>query len=261
MKRIHLKERLQSLHSVIRMPLVVAAIILLLLQLRTSPAMDMPKESFVMVRVKTFSKITSCEGSKEKCEKILNNDKEMQGLRKGSGLVIRHQDNKSWILTAAHVCQAQNPESLVLNDAKLKMTTRLEIKVIDFFGNLHNATTIHFDELNDLCLMSSPGTWGKVVRVSPHAPEYGETVYNLAGPYGIFSPKMVLMFKGIYSGNDFGGNEMFTFPARPGSSGSAIFNESGELVSVLHSAARNLENLAIGCGYENLVAFISTYLK
>jgi len=261
MKHVNLKERLQSLHSIIRMPLVVAAIVLLLLQLRSSPAVNLPKESFVMVHINTFSKITGCEGTKEKCEKILSDEKEVRGLRKGSGLVIRHQDGKSWILTAAHVCQSQNPESLVLNDAKLKMTTRLEIKVIDFFGNLHKATTVHFDELNDICLMSSPGKWGKVVRVSSHKPVHGETVYNLAAPLGIFSPKMVLVFRGIYSGSDFGGNEMYTFPARPGSSGSAIFNEDGELVSVLHSAARNLENLAIGCGYENLVLFISAHLK
>jgi len=258
---MHLRERLQSLHDIVRMPVIVAGIVLLLLQLRSSPAMDLPKESFVLVHVTTFSKITSCKGTKEKCKKILNDKTEVQGLRKGSGMVIRHQDGKSWILTAAHVCQAQNPESLVLNDAKLKMTTRLEIKVIDFFGNLHKATTVHFDELNDLCLMSTPGIWGKVVRVSSDKPVHGETVYNLAAPFGIFSPKMVLVFSGMYSGSDFGGNELFTFPARPGSSGSAIFNEDGELVSVLHSAARNLENLAIGCGYENLIAFISTYLK
>ena len=261
MKTVHLKKRLESLNSLIRTPVIITAIVLLLLQLRTSPAMDLPKESFVLVRVKTFSKITSCEGPRVKCEKIPGTDKEIEGLRKGSGLVIRHQDGKSWILTAAHVCQAQNPELLVLNEAKLKMTTRLEIKVIDFFGNLHKASTVHFDELNDICLMSSPGKWGKMVQVSPHKPVHGETVYNLAAPLGIFSPKMVLVFSGMYSGIDFGGNEMFTFPARPGSSGSAIFNENGELVSVLHSAARNLENLAIGCGYENLVTFISAHLK
>ena len=223
-------------------------------------ATKLPRESFTLVSVDTFSSVLKCEGPAIKCEKITK-DGDIRGAFKGSGLVIKHYNNESWILTAAHVCTPAGNETVTVEGVKLTLKPRYKIKLIDFYGNLHNATVAYADKANDMCLLKAPGEWGKIVKLSKTKPRYGEKVYNLAAPLSIFNPKMVLTFEGLYSGTDFGGNELFTFPARPGSSGSPIFNSRGELISMVHSAARRMENLALGCGYENLIAFITTYVR
>ena len=101
------------------------------------------------------------------------------------------------------------------------------------------------DRINDVCLIRSRGTWGIPVPIADSMPEIGETVYNVAAPLGIFNPGMVPMFQGSYVGSDGEQREYYSLPARPGSSGSAIINSSGEVVGVLHSAFRGLEHMSI----------------
>jgi len=223
-------------------------------------AMRLPKESFTLIKVSTFSSVLKCEGPAAECEKITK-DGDIRGAFKGSGLVIKHHNNESWILTAAHVCAPSGNETVTVNEIKLTLKPRYEIQLTDFYGNIHSATVVHTDKANDICLLKAPGEWGSIIKLSKTRPHYGEKVYNLAAPLSIFSPKMVLVFEGLYSGTDLAGNELFTFPARPGSSGSVVFNSKGEVISMVHSAARRMENLALGCGYENLIVFISTHVR
>ena len=78
-------------------------------------------------------------------------------------------------------------------------------------------------------------------------PSLGDVVYNMAAPFGIFGPKMVLLFEGYYSGKDYRNVYFFTVPTRPGSSGSPILNTKGEVISVIHSAMIRFESVGLGC--------------
>ena len=76
-------------------------------------------------------------------------------------------------------------------------------------------------------------------------PSIGETVINVAAPDGIASPNTRLMFDGKFAGcEDL--YCMYTIPATFGSSGSAIYNDKGELISILVAAATNFENISMG---------------
>jgi len=76
-------------------------------------------------------------------------------------------------------------------------------------------------------------------------PSIGEVVINVAAPDGMASPRTRLMFDGNFAGCE-GINCVYTIPATFGSSGSAIYNSDGELISILVAAATNFENVSMG---------------
>ena len=53
------------------------------------------------------------------------------------------------------------------------------------------------------------------------------------------------MFEGNFSGCE-GVSCVYTIPATFGSSGSALYNKEGELISILVAAATNFENVSMG---------------
>ena len=88
-------------------------------------------------------------------------------------------------------------------------------------------------------------------------PLIGENVINVAAPDGMASPNTRLMFDGKFSGCE-GYSCVFTVPATFGSSGSAIYNKEGELVSLLVAAATNFENVSMGPHVETLNIFLES---
>ena len=167
----------------------------------------------------------------------------------GSGLVVESLSHSTYILTADHVCRMSDTEIVEVRTpggiAQVVMSQTTVLRTIDYYGNIRIAQFYSSDEENDVCLIRTRGTWGKPVPIAESLPEIGEKVYNVAAPLGVFSPGMVPMFEGSYSGHDSSQRHYYSLPARPGSSGSAIINSRGEVVGVLHSAFRGLEHMAI----------------
>ena len=89
--------------------------------------------------------------------------------------------------------------------------------------------------------------------------DYGEHVVSMAAPEGIFERNMVLVFDGRYSGQTSNGDKIFTLPCAPGSSGSAVLNQDGKIVSIVHSAAKNFQNIAIGSNMADIQKFINEF--
>lgn len=163
----------------------------------------------------------------------------------GSGVVIGNERDKTYVLSAGHVCA---PEA----------SGKMAMLVVDNAGEAHEVSEVKFSKSPDLCVITTKGKWGKPVKISNRKIKYGDRVKTLAAPHGIYMPNVVLIMEGMYSGEDDMSNMYYTVPAAPGSSGSAIFNERGEIISIVHSATKNFANVAIGTSAENIKKFLIT---
>lgn len=169
----------------------------------------------------------------------------------GSGFVVKITHKGAFVATAAHVC-ATDKEDLLTG---VIVTDTLKVETLD--GRWYNATMLEYDRDLDACLMFAENLTGGVVRVplSEEAPKEGDKVYNIASPYGIHYTDVVPIFEGRYFGEiRFKG--FYSFNAAPGSSGSMILNEKGELIGLLHSVYSRMYTIVVSVRYDNLMQFI-----
>ena len=95
----------------------------------------------------------------------------------------------------------------------------------------------------------------KNIKLAKKMPAIGNFVFNVAAPNSMGSPNTRLLFDG-----HFGGCEevcVYTIPATFGSSGSAVFNSKGELISILVMATPDFENVGIGPDIYTIKQFLS----
>ena len=90
----------------------------------------------------------------------------------------------------------------------------------------------------------------KKIKVAKNKPKLGEVIYSLSAPLGIASNFTRMKFHGSWAGCD---SDLttedycyYTLPAAPGSSGSGIFNQKGELVSILSIAMSGFDEISGG---------------
>lgn len=204
-----------------------------------------PFESFVYITVQSTSYINPQENM----------------TASASGIVIRTLNTeKTYILTAGHACEPLMVlfgSNMGLGDTFQSNTT---VEVYDYFGFKHEAEILGIDFDSDLCLLESNDVWNDGIPISRAMPKSGERVYSIAAPRSIFSPGNALLFDGYYTGLDQSMDAYFTIPARPGSSGAGIINKHGHIVGIIHSAAVELENLAIASSVYDIDAFLSSYI-
>jgi S1-C subfamily serine protease len=123
-------------------------------------------------------------------------------------------------------------------------------------GDEYKAVVLASNIKDDICLIYIEGLVGiPPIKISPQEPEPGDTVYNIGAPRGIYQPNMVPMFEGIYNGKAslYG---FYSIPANPGSSGSMILNEKGQLIGVLHSVYIRFPQVVLSVRYDAMVEFI-----
>lgn len=164
----------------------------------------------------------------------------------GSGVIVHHIENNTFILTAGHICDPLDKESYAL-DLDHNKTRVLILKV---------------SEETDLCLMVTMDRIDRPISVIANTmPKPGEKAYNLAAPYGIHDKGMVLQFEGFYSGRithpRLGYHlDMYTIPTRPGSSGSPVFNKNWEIIGIASMAFTGLENVGMMVPLEDIQEFL-----
>jgi len=199
--------------------------------------------------------------SKEDIKEGFDTLDKMRPVFRGSGIVMKVLNNKTYILTAKHVCTKEKKIKLtkklsekepdILIEWDVEQTVTSSVMGQDGIPRKSKALIIH--EKKDVCIMVSPGDWGVPVPIAKHGPEIGEKVFNIAAPLGIFEPgKTTLVFSGHASGIDSDGDAYFTIPARPGSSGSAVLNIRGEIVAVIFAANAVIENFALAVPLKNI---------
>ena len=195
-----------------------------------------------ILKIETWARTGDCEEELMSCDNF-------SLFSTGSGSVVYYKKKKV-VLTAAHVCQQRN-----INIIENK--NNILIKAIDRKSKKYIIEVFKFDSKADICLLRSLS--GKLdpayLKLSSKVPEYGEIVYNLAGPMGIIEGEMVPVFQGQFFGN-LNGNAFYSIPVIGGSSGSPIVNFKGELVGMIHSVHYRFHHISLSVVYEHLWNFL-----
>jgi len=164
----------------------------------------------------------------------------------GSGSIIHHKKNKSYILTANHVCG---------DDSVIKRI------LIDIDNEKYKSVVFARSENKDICILESERINKPKIKLSLHGPKKGETAYNIASPGGVLERNMVPLFKGVYSGySEHMKSDIYTIPSYPGSSGSPVVNQYGELIGLLYAVNRDFHHLSVSITHAQLFTFINSHL-
>lgn len=228
-------------------------------------APSLPHDAFV--KIETQNAIRFCDEEKKQCKMS------PVMISSGSGILISHHKNNSYVTTAGHVCAGipAPPPGVTLNQIAGMLGVLVDyqvhsaefmtnIVVYDVTGNRYATRIMLSDEVIDLCLLETQFINHLPAKLSTREIPIGGTVWNLAAPYGIFYPGRVPIFRGIMFAHDgvgpAGGAGYSDVPARPGSSGSAALDEDGKIVGIIHSIDRRIPQIAYGASREQLRCFL-----
>lgn len=184
---------------------------------------------------------------------IETRDKKCDSIVMGtaSGLVLSADESSIKVLTAAHFCQSSMPTSreFIIPEGTI-------VGVANDTPRELNKIAIDID--NDLCLLTGPKYVDEdfsPIRLAEDLPKIGDAVYSVSAPNGIAGSGIRLVFEGMFGGCA-GKMCMFTIPATFGSSGGGIYNEHGELISIVMAVTQGFENVVFSPTYADVVHFI-----
>ena len=174
----------------------------------------------------------------------------------GSGVIIENSDQGSYALTAGHICDDQEIARISMKVKKFVS----DFKVVDLKGRRYPVEILAVNNDLDTCVLYVRGLQSRAVKISNESPEPGDRAYNLASPVGIFDINMVPIFQGFYSGSA-QRKDIYSIPAKGGSSGSPILNNHGELVGMVSMAFAYFTNACISPAYDELVSEIKKVIE
>tara|TARA_Y100000296_G_C5127094_1_gene233469 strand:+ start:154 stop:963 length:810 start_codon:yes stop_codon:yes gene_type:complete len=210
----------------------------------------LPRQSFVKLHKTIKIKICNPEDPEDCRERKMGSS--------ASGFVVRNDNDGSYIITAAHVCDDKELESLISLQSNVKLLNK-KFLVLDIEGKRFEINTLNYDSSIDVCMVYAYGLYRQPVNIANTGPSPGDIVYNLAAPIGIFAPNMIPILHGHYNG-EMENMAIYSVPAVGGSSGSGVFNHRGELVGLIHSVYVRFSFLSLSPTYNDLVSFIHSNL-
>ena len=153
---------------------------------------------------------------------------------KGTATRIRWNKNYYW-LTAGHVCNR-----IVTN----KPETVNKVVFIDVggTGKREMPSVMRYDEEKDLCIL--PADKGPYRQISFAMPQNGEEVSSIAYPGGVFFKDIKPVYEGRWAGVA-EGKCIVTVPVAPGSSGAAILDKTGKVVSVISAVMESFNHFTL----------------
>ena len=196
-----------------------------------------------ILKIETWARFGECDEEAGTCA-------EYELISMGTGAVVLY-NNKKAVLTAAHVCRQENFESFVLAH-----NGDFFLKAIDRNNKEYIINILKYDSSSDICLLkSTTGELPSYIKISSKKPEYGEIVYNLAGPLGLLDGSMVPVYNGQFFGN-LNGRAFYSIPVIGGSSGSPVISAKGDLIGMIHSVHYKFHHISVSATYEQLWNFL-----
>lgn len=190
-----------------------------------------------------------------------------------SGFVVKHENNKSFILTAGHFCGINRSRVIedVVDAEELtsyfkdvdKVNVSVNFKVLDGNNLTKTAIVKNIDPLLDTCIMQTDRINSPALEFAEDSPEFGDELWNLASPLGIVLPKTVPVLKGIYSGsviiNERKAYVVTDLPAIYGSSGSPLLNYEGKIVGMVYSTNKAFNHVSFAVTLEDLREYVNNF--
>ncbi len=199
-----------------------------------------------VLKIETWARMGECSEKTMSCGQY-----EMMSM--GTGAIVLYNNSKK-VLTAAHVCKQDDFEQFVEFNKG-----HFYLKAIDRSGKEYILERIKHNKSQDICLLESvsgPLGDGQYIKLSIKKPEYGEHVYNIAGPLGIIDGEMVPLMHGQYFGEK-NGSDYYSIPVIGGSSGSPVINSKGELIGMIHSVHYRFHHISLSATHTQLWNFLA----
>ena len=237
-----------------------------------------PVKSFVLVKKITKANVCAIPATHKRIkakQKYMCHSAEFSF--DASGVIARHdkRNNKTYILTAKHFCSLKN-ESIDkytsetwnkyfttsdFRSASKRIEVQQKIAIYDINGYAHKSEIYSISENSDICLLKTEHINYPNILISDTPPAYGQSLWNISAPHGIFIPKIAPILKGIYSGKVRHRGEPAVYmitdlPAVPGSSGSPMFNHRGELVGIVQSTIIKFPHISYAVSLEEVQRFL-----
>jgi len=176
-----------------------------------------------------------------------------------SGYIVKvDKDDHLYAITAAHWCEEVTKDELFDSTDLIFDEMPIVGYFANFMGNNYKIKRYIMDPVTDLCLIkfeSKYSKYAKDIEVASTEPAIGDEVSMISAPMWSYENDLRQHYKGYFSGCD--ENECaFTIPATYGSSGSAVINEKGEIVSVISKAAIAFNNYAMGAKPKDIEIFL-----
>ena len=163
----------------------------------------------------------------------------------GTGVAIANDADNTFVLTAGHICQPfLDPQNIIS-----------EFIVTTFENESHYAKIIAISAHHDVCLVSIPELI-PIAKLAWSEPSSGDKVYYSGYPTGFYFPNLLNHFDGYMAGRDTVGDHLYNIPATGGSSGSPVYNSSGELIGLVSAVMVDFEHMTFGVGTENIRDFL-----
>ncbi len=165
----------------------------------------------------------------------------------GSGVIVKKDRYDYYVLTAKHVVEVPK---------KFKDVITIDSIYVDDI----EADIVATDPIVDLGMVKTKHLLKKPVRLAKKRPKLLSKIEIFGNPLGIKN----IYTKGFIAGK-WQGYYIFQATALPGNSGSGVFNDKGELVSVLTagfaiSQYQRTETLTVGINYYYIKAFLEDVL-
>ena len=167
----------------------------------------------------------------------------------GTGFSVKTVQGGTYVVTAGHVCDGGMGAPPTLQ----AVTTGEETYAVDI---------INIDIKQDMCLVFVPGLFVQPLKMSREAPTVGDTIYTVGFPAAIWGPGMAPILTGFYSGPMTEHSmDSYTVPSFPGSSGSPVLNDRGEVIGIVILSHSRFHHFTLSPSYWDVMSFVDMLLQ